>query len=71
MSSIAMLVERCNEFPAESNTVDRWLLSTIHRKVKISEELYSKLELRDISQEALYSSVNDLRRYLRRRGPTC
>jgi leucyl-tRNA synthetase len=68
MGSIAMLVERCNEFPAESNTVDKWLLSTMHRKIKNSEELYSKLELRDISQEALYSSVNDLRRYLRRGG---
>jgi leucyl-tRNA synthetase len=68
MNSIAILVERCNEFSAESNSVDRWLLSAIHKKIKTSEELYKNLELRGIAQEALYSAVNELKWYLRRDG---
>jgi leucyl-tRNA synthetase len=68
MGSIAMLVERCNEFPSDTANVDRWLISAIHKKVKSSAELYKKLELRDIAQEALYNAVNELRWYLKRGG---
>jgi len=68
MVSIATLVERCGEFPAEVNSVDRWLLSAIHRKVKLSEERYRNLELRDIGQDAFYGAVNELKWYLRRDG---
>jgi len=68
MNSIAMLVERCNEFPLESNSIDRWLLSSIHRKLKSSEELFKNLELRNIAQSVFYGSINELKWYLRRGG---
>jgi len=68
MGSIAMLVERCSEFPADVNSVDRWLLSAIHKKVKLSEERYKNLELRDIAQDAFYGAVNELKWYMRRDG---
>jgi len=68
MASIATLVERCNEFPADSNSVDKWLLSAIHKKVKMCGELYKNLELRDIAQDTFYESINELKWYLRRGG---
>jgi leucyl-tRNA synthetase len=68
MNSIAMLVERCNEFPAESSSIDRWLLSAIHKKIKTCSELYNNLELRDIAQNSFYESINELKWYLRRGG---
>ena len=68
MNSIATLVERCNEFPLDSSGVDRWLVSTIHKKVKVCSELYRNLELRDIAQNSFYDSINELRWYLRRGG---
>ena len=68
MNSIEMLVERCNEFPPESSGVDRWLVSAIHKKIKACSELYKDLELRDIAQNSLYDSINELKWYLRRGG---
>lgn len=68
MGSIQMLVERWKEFPEEESTIDRWLLSVMHRKVKLCAELYERLELRDVAQKAFYESVNELKWYLRRGG---
>jgi len=68
MESIRMLVERCNEFPEEEGYIDRWLLSAIHKKIKLCTEHYEKLELRDAAQKAFYESINELKWYLRRGG---
>ncbi len=52
----------------KAKAIDLWLLSKLHRKMKIATKAFEKLALREISQEVFYSSVNDLRWYFKRTG---
>jgi leucyl-tRNA synthetase len=49
----------------QAKAIDAWLLSRMHRRLKRATQLFDSLVLREITQEALYSSVNDLKWYFR------
>lgn len=50
----------------QKKSIDDWLLSRLHRRMKKVTEDFKSLLLRDITQEIFYTSINDLRWYFKR-----
>ncbi|VVC03418.1 Leucine--tRNA ligase [Candidatus Burarchaeum australiense] len=51
---------------AEERPIDKWLLSRLHRRMRDAPAQYENFELRALTQELFYQTVNDLRHYLKR-----
>lgn len=51
---------------AEEGPIDKWLLSRLHRRIRAAPQQYEQFELRSLTQELFYNTVNDLRHYLKR-----
>ncbi len=49
--------------------MDKWLLSRLHRRIRDAKGQYENLELRALTQELFYQTVNDLKYYLKRTKP--
>ena len=45
---------------------DRWILSRMHKRCIAAPAMYEKLQLRELSLELFYNTVNDLQWYLKR-----
>ncbi len=52
--------------PEKKELADRWILSRMHKRAIASDSLYQKFELRELSLELFYNTVNDLQWYLKR-----
>jgi leucyl-tRNA synthetase len=52
----------------EEAPIDKWLLSRLHRRMRAAPKQYEEFELRALTQELFYNTVNDLRHYLKRGG---
>ncbi|MBI4399218.1 leucine--tRNA ligase [Candidatus Micrarchaeota archaeon] len=63
---ILNLIEGTSKNGKELKPIDRWLLSKLHRKILLVDGQFQKLEIRDITQEIFYNTVNDLRWYVKR-----
>lgn len=50
----------------DEQAVDRWLLSTLNRRIKRAADLYEKIDFRGVSMELFYDLVNDLKWYAKR-----
>ena len=65
-SMIEENVQRTDE--GGSKSIDDWLLSRLHRRLKKATSDFNLLLLRDITQEVFYNSINDLKWYFKRKG---
>jgi len=50
----------------ERDLADRWILSRMHKRALAAREMYENFQLRDLSLELFYGTVNDLQWYLKR-----
>ena len=51
---------------AQEKPIDKWMLSRLHRRMRDAPRQYENFELRALTQELFYQTVNDMRHYLRR-----
>ncbi|MEW6329290.1 MAG: leucine--tRNA ligase, partial [Candidatus Micrarchaeota archaeon] len=73
ISRLNFMFSLCEQIPSFEERVpkpiDKWLLSRFHRRVKNYDSQLSNLELRDVTQEIFYNTINDLKWYLKRTPP--
>ncbi|VVC01634.1 Leucine--tRNA ligase [uncultured archaeon] len=50
----------------EQDLADRWILSRMHKRALAAELMYNNFQLRELSLELFYNTVNDLQWYLKR-----
>jgi len=48
------------------SNIDKWLLSNLHSKIERAEKNFQVLGLREVSQDILYNTVNELKWYFKR-----
>ncbi|MFH1286009.1 MAG: leucine--tRNA ligase [Candidatus Micrarchaeota archaeon] len=46
--------------------IDKWLRSRLHRRIRDAQKQFEELELRTLTQEILYNTVNDIKWYEKR-----
>lgn len=51
---------------SRTSFADRWLASRLHSKIRNAQSLYETFQMRELSQELFYDSVNELSYYLKR-----
>ena len=62
----AMLKYAAGKDEGKHDLADRWILSRMHKRALAAEKMYQNFQLRDLSLELFYNTVNDLQWYLKR-----
>ena len=57
-----------SEDTGERDLADRWILSRMHKRALAAPQMYENFQLRELSLELFYNTVNDLQWYLKRAG---
>lgn len=62
----AMEKHALSDDSGKKDLADRWILSRMHKRALAAPEMYEALQLRELSLELFYGTVNDLQWYLKR-----